>query len=96
MNTRDTIAHVVGGRFHIALAAELDGDARTFVGTGRGQFFDAFDTGNLVFDNACDFGFDYRRGCAAIGDVDADDGRTNVRIFAHRQAIGSHQADDGY
>ena len=74
--------------------AELDADVGTLVAAGRGQFLDALETGDRVFDNLRDLGLDHLGRRAAVSCLDGNDRRIDVRVLAHRQAAERGEAQD--
>ena len=89
----DAVAHVVGGRVHVARDVELDGDGRLAVLARRVDEANAFDAGDAVLDHLGDAGLDHVGGGAGIGRADRDDRRVDVRIFAQGKARERDKAD---
>ena len=68
--------------------------ARAFVPALRGQFLNAFDTRNLVFDDLGNLGFDNFRGGPAIACFNGNNRGINIRILAYRQLQHRGQTED--
>src|SRR5512138_254134 len=83
-NTRHAVTNVVGGLVDIAAELELDGNNGTLLLTGRSESLDAFDGGELFFENVGYFGLDDVGASASVERSDGDNWRVDVRIFTDR------------
>ncbi|MNS13689.1 hypothetical protein D3C72_452880 [compost metagenome] len=92
-DARDAVAHIVGRVVDIPIQRELDVDVGATVATGRVDALDTLDARDLLLDRLGDPAFDDLGRGSGVAGVDRDDGRIDVRQFAHRQEEEGRQAD---